>query len=505
MTRVRAAERVALVGSGPLSAAPAVTETAAAEAGAGVRPASLVGQIAWAACDGARNPYNVLVNIFVFAAYFTTVVIPDPVRGQTIWSFTEAVGALLVALGGPVLGAIADAGGRRKPWIIGCMFIGVPCMASLWFATPGMTHHLPWIMACLVGGTLCFEWSAVFTSAMLPNVSPRGRLGMLSGLGYGFANLFGLALFIFYLLAWDTNPHPLFGLNVHAHEPERAVGIIAAIWIVVFSVPMFLATPDSPATSRRIGRAVRDGLSELAHTLRSLKNYRNTATFLIARLLYNEGFMVMMLFTSVVAAGVLHWTPRMLVTMGVVNSIVAVSAAVFAGWLDRVTGSKPATIFFVGGCLLANIAVCSITPEMVFFVKIHGAAAAAAATPGGSQGLLGALAATFPTLPDRVFLVTQNLIALFVTGGLVTSRTLMAKLSPPDRLNEFFGLYAVSGNATTFLGPLAIGIVTALVGNQRAGVAVGIVFLLAGLLLMAPVREHGGPGRRALSSSGAAA
>ncbi len=484
MTQVRSAAPLALAGGGSVPSA----------AGAGVRPAGLVGQIAWAAGDGARNPYNVLVNIFVFAAYFSTVVIPDPVRGQTIWSFTEAVGAILVALGGPVLGAIADAGGRRKPWLVGCMLIGVPSMASLWFATPGMTHNLPWIMACLIGGTLCFEWSAVFTNAMLPNVAPRGRLGILSGLGFGFGNLFGLVLFVFYLVAWDTNPQPLFGLSVAAHEPERAVGIIAAIWIVAFSLPMFVLTPDSPATSRPWGRAIRDGLSELGHTLASLRSYRNTAVFLVARLLYNEGFMVMMLFTSVVAAGVLHWTPRMLVAMGVVNSIVAVTAAVFAGWLDRVTGSKVAAMIFVAGCLLANVAVCSITPEMIFFVKIHGATAAAAAgsAAGGSHGLLAALAGTFPTLPDRVFLVTQNLVALFVTGGLVTSRTLMAKLSPPDRLNEFFGLYAVSGNATTFLGPLAIGIVTALAGSQRAGVAVGIVFLLAGLLLMIPVREHGG-------------
>lgn len=504
MTQVRSAEPLALAGAGSVPAVPAV-------ASAGVRPASLIGQIAWAAGDGARNPYNVLVNIFVFAAYFTTVVIPDPVRGQTIWSFTEAVGAILVALGGPVLGAIADAGGRRKPWLVGCMLIGVPSMASLWFATPGMTHHLVWIMVCLIGGTLCFEWSAVFTNAMLPNVSPPSRLGILSGLGFGFGNLFGLVLFIFYLVAWDTNPHPLFGLNVAAHEPERAVGIIAAIWIVAFSLPMFVLTPDSPATSRRWGRAIRDGLSELGHTLASLRSYRNTALFLVARLLYNEGFMVMMLFTSVVAAGVLHWTPRMLVAMGVVNSVVAVTAAVFAGWLDRVTGSKVAAMIFVAGCLLANVAVCSITPEMIFFVKIHGAATAgtaavagAAAATGGSHGLLAALAGTFPTLPDRVFLVTQNLVALFVTGGLVTSRTLMAKLSPPDRLNEFFGLYAVSGNATTFLGPLAIGIVTALAGSQRAGVAVGIVFLLAGLLLVIPVREHGGTDGHLRETGGAA-
>src|SRR5579875_3077813 len=279
MTQARSAEPLALAGGPAVSVVRAQT-----------RPASLAGQIAWAACDGARNPYNVLVNIFVFAAYFTTVLIPDRVRGQRVWSFVGAGGAPLVALGGPVLGAIADAGGRRKPWLAACMLFGAPCMAALWFATPGMTAHLPWIMACLVGGTLCFEWSAVFSSAMLPNVAPPGRLGILSGLGFAFGNFFGLVLFLFYLLAWDTNPHPLFGLDVQAHEPERAVGILAAIWLVAFSLPMFVLTPDSPSTSRRIGAAVRGGLSELVHTLASLRSYRNTAIFLVARLLYNEGF-----------------------------------------------------------------------------------------------------------------------------------------------------------------------------------------------------------------------
>jgi UMF1 family MFS transporter len=486
MTQARSAEPLALAGGG---AVPSAAETASAVAPA--KPASLAGQIAWAACDGARNPYNVLVNIFVFAAYFTTVVIPDPVRGQTVWSFVEATGALLVAIGGPILGAIADAGGRRKPWLVGCMVFGAPAMAALWFATPGMTSGLFWIMACLVCGTLCFEWSAVFTSAMLPNVAPPGRIGILSGLGFSFANFFGIGLFLFYLLAWDTNPHPLFGLSVSAHQPERAVGILAAICLVVFSLPLFALTPDSPSTSRRVGEAVRTGLSDLLRTLRSLRSYRNPASFLVARLLYNEGFMVMMLFTSVVAAGVLHFTPRMLVAMGLINSVVATLAALLAGWLDRVTGSKLATMLFVGGCLLGNVAVCSITPDTVFFVKLHAAGAAAAGAAAAPHTLGGLLGGVFPTLPDRAFLVTQNLIAFFVTGGLVTSRTLMAKLSPPERLNEFFGLYAVSGNATTFLGPLAIGIVTAFAGNQRAGVAVGIVFLLAGLLMMIPVRESG--------------
>jgi len=473
MAQARSAEQLAAAGAangtpGELTATPAAG--AAARGGAG-----WLGQLSWALCDGARSPYNVLVNIFVFAAYFTTVVIPDAVRGQTVWSYVSALAALLVALGAPVLGAIADAGGRRKPWLVGCLVLGAPCMTLLWFATPGMTSGLAWIMVGVIGGYLCFEYSAVFTSAMLPNVAPPGRLGFLSGLGFCMANLSGIVLFLFYLLAWDRNPHPLFGLDVAAHEPERAVGILAAVWLVVFYLPMFAFTPDSARTSRSMGAAVRHGLRSLLATLSRLRGYRNTATFLAARLLYNEGFIVMMLFTSVVAAGVLHWTPRMLIAMGLINSVVAAAAGLFAGWLDVRVGSKPAAMVFVAGCMLANIVVCSITPDAIFFLKLPAAGAPA-------HGL-------FPSLPDKVFLVTQNLIALFVTGGLVTSRTLMAKLSPPHMLNEFFGLYALSGNATSFVGPLAIGLVTSAFASQRAGVAVGVVFLLAGLLLLIPVRE----------------
>lgn len=470
-----------------------------------VRPASRLGQLAWAACDGARSPYNVLVNIFVFAAYFSTVVIPDPVRGQTVWSFVSSAAALLVAVGAPVLGAIADAGGRRKPWLVGCLVLGAPSMAALWFATPHMQSGLIWIMLALVGGTLCFEYSNVFVSAMLPNVAPPGRIGFLSGLGYSLGNFFGVILFVFYLVAWGGGGHPLFGLNVAAHEPERAVGILAAIWLVLFYIPLFVATPDSPSTSRRIPEAVHDGLASLVHTLSRLRSYGNTTLYLGARLLYNEGFVVMMLFTSVVAAGVLHWTPTMLVAMGLLNSIVATLAGLFAGWFDRRVGTKAATMLFVAGCLVANVVVCSLTPDTVFFVKLHAGAAVhaghavavghavaagrAEAARHGFAALAAFAGGLFPSLPDRVFLVTQNSMAFFVTGGLATSRTLMAKLSPRGMLNEFFGLYAVSGNATSFIGPLAIGIVTAIFASQRAGVAVGIIFLFAGLILMVPVRE----------------
>src|SRR5579862_652235 len=268
---------------------------------------SALGRWSWALFDGARVPDNVFVFIFVFSAYFSTVVISDPVHGQVVWSYTSAVGAILVAIGAPILGAIADAGGRRKPWLVGCIVLGLPSMAALWFATPAMQTGLGWVMASIVGAMLFYEYSAIFCNAMLPNIAPR-EIGFWSGMGFALGNAFGVVLFLFFLFAWSWNPHPLFGLDKAMHEPERAVGALAAVWMLIFGLPLFLFTPDSAGTRLAAGATVRRGLSNLVETLGRIPQYRNVGVFLIARMIYNEGFVVLMAFTGVYAAGVLRWS-----------------------------------------------------------------------------------------------------------------------------------------------------------------------------------------------------
>ncbi len=457
---------------GPMTPAEAAAREAAAGPHAG---ASKLAQFCWALCDGSRSPFNVLVNIFVFSAYFSTVVITDPAKGQTAWAFLTGAAALVIALTAPVLGAIADAGGRRKPWLVVCLIIGAPCMCATWWAAPGTTPSLLKVMVPLIVAQVIFEYWFVFCNAMLPNIAPRGRLGFLSGLGFSLGNAMGILTFLFFLLAWSWNPHPLFGLDSATHQPERAVGILAAICFVIFGLPLFFFTPDSPPSRHSIPNAISQGLRQLWATVGKIGHYKNLGVFLISRMSFNEGFVALMLFTGVFAAGILHWNAKMLVVEGLANSVVAVLAGLFAGWLDDRIGSKRATILFVLGCLIGNAVLFSVTPDMEFFVHIDPVATA-------TGGL-------YPTLPDKVFLVTQCSIAVFVTGGLVTARAMMAKLSPREMLTEFFGIYSMSGQATSFVGPIAIGIVTVLFHAQRPAVLVGAFFLLLGLLIMFAVKE----------------
>ena len=130
---------------------------------------------------------------------------------------------------------------------------------------------------------------------------------------------------------------------------------------------------------------------------------------------------------------------------------------------------------FIGGSVVATLVLCSVTPHGILTIEI--------APPTNNVHRL------FTTLPDKVFVVTQAFVALLVTGGFVTSRSLMAKVAPRAMLNEFFGLYAVSGTASSFIGPLAIVVLTSAFNSQRAGVAVGIVFLLVGGFVLTKVHE----------------
>jgi UMF1 family MFS transporter len=182
-----------------------------------------------------------------------------------------------------------------------------------------------------------------------------------------------------------------------------------------------------------------------------------------------------MSFSGIYAAGVLRWSAEALIVQGLLNSVAAALAGALAGWMDLKVGSRRSAMIFVAGSLLAIVIVCSTSPDTALFIKLK--------LPLHNYGGM------FPTVPDIVFCVAQVLAATFVTGGLSSSRALMGKLAPPGMLNEFFGVYAMSGTATSFVGPLAIGLVTTISHSQRIGIASGIAFLVVGMLLLLRVKE----------------
>jgi UMF1 family MFS transporter len=451
--------------------------------------ASRLGQLSWAMFECARIPYVLLVTIYIFAPYFTTTIVGDPVQGQILWSAISWKGGLITAVCAPFLGAIADIGGRRKPWIGVYTAVMVVAMLAMWYGVPHATGlQLLVISLAIIAANFAYEFSTVFHNAMLPTIAPHARVGPLSGLGLSLGNLAGIVLLVFMMLAfslpghvdWLFVPaHPLFGVSQAAHDPERLSGPISGLWLLVFSLPLFLFTPDKPSNGVPLLRQMRLGVGAVWNTVKSLRHYRNVAMYLVARIFFNDGMSAVLLFGGIYAAGTFHWGALTMIIYGLELSVFAVLGGFFGGWLDNNLGSKRAIFVSIGGTLLFFAAGLTMAPDRIFwFIPYDVAAPHINSLP------------FFNTWPEVIYLAIVNGVAVFITAGYANARTMMARLAPPEKMTEFFGLMSLSGTSTTFLANMAVTFVTTWTLSQRGGMMAILGFLALGLVLMLFVKEQ---------------
>ncbi len=212
--------------------------------------------ISWIFFAWAAEPFFTLITTFVFAPYFATHVASDPASGQSLWGFATAAAGLIIALMSPVLGAIADASGRRKPWIAAFGAMLVVGASLMWFGKPGDVSVIPPLLIAYGIATVGVEFATVFNNSMMPTLVPPDRIGRLSGTGWAIGYVGGILSLILVLGFLAASPEtgrtlfgfsPLFGLDPVTHQGDRITGPLTAIWFVVFVLPMFLLTPDYPA------------------------------------------------------------------------------------------------------------------------------------------------------------------------------------------------------------------------------------------------------------------
>ena len=227
----------------------------------GTVPASRLGQFSWALFDWANQPYFTLVTTFIFAPYFTLHVVGDAVRGQELWGYGQAIAGLCIALLSPVMGAMADAAGPRKPWIVCFQLICVAACAGLWLAMPGASGGgLVWIIGLVVMASLGAELATVFNNARLRGLPARSRVGRRAGRAWALGYLGGLISLGFILGGFSLPDVPLFGLDKASHEHDRVVGPFSAVWMIIFVLPLLLFTPDATPSGISRRQAARKGL-----------------------------------------------------------------------------------------------------------------------------------------------------------------------------------------------------------------------------------------------------
>jgi MFS transporter, UMF1 family len=438
--------------------------------------------ISWIFFDWAAQPYFTLITTFVFAPYFATHVAADPASGQSLWGFATAASGLVIALMSPVLGAIADASGRRKPWIaaFGALLVIGSCL--MWFGKPGDASVIPPLLLAYGIATIGVEFATVFNNAMMPTLVPPDKIGRLSGTGWATGYIGGILSLIVVLGFLAASPEtgrtlfglsPLFGLDPVMHQGDRITGPLTGIWFVIFVLPMFLLTPDYPAR-RALGDALREGMTELRQTLRELPQRKSMAAFLLANMIYTDGLISLYAFGGIYAAGTFGWNTIELGFFGIILAIAGTLGAWFGGKLDDALGSKRVIAGAMLLLLLATVAILLVDKDSVLFVKVT------PPLPGG---------ALFASAAERAYLLLGCLIGAAGAPLQAASRSLLIRIAPKDRVAQYFGLFALTGKVTSFIGPLLIGLITAATESQKAGMAVLVLFFLAGLVLLMRVRE----------------
>ncbi len=439
----------------------------------------------WMAFDWASQPYYTLLLTFVFGPYFASVateafmadgMVEDlaDARAQSLWSLGQTTAGLLIAFSAPVLGAIADNAGKRMPWIVLFSLFYVAGASALWFTLPDGSFLTGALIAFAIG-LIGAEFTTIFTNSILPELGDNETIGKISGSGFAVGYAGGvLALFII-LLFFAEGPNgvtliglePPFGLDPAAREGTRFVGPFVALWYVVSMILFFAWVREKthPPKHPGIGAALQD----LGKTLKGLTRRRSLFAYLGSSMFYRDALNALYGFGGTYAVLVLDWSITQVGVFGIIGAIASAIATWLGGKIDAAKGPKPVIVV----CILILVIVCAIILNMT------------------RVSLFGISLGPDSNISDIVFFVCGALIG--AAGGVLqaSSRTMMVRHAPVDRPTEAFGLYALSGKATAFLGPALIGVTTLMTGNARLGMLPVIFLFILGLVLLAWVKPDG--------------
>lgn len=438
----------------------------------------------WMFFDWAQQPYSTLGLTFIFGPYFAAVAVgyfiaqglsdeAARVQAQGLWTGAQAVAGLVIAFSAPFIGAWAGATGRRKPWFYAFVGIAAACAAMLWGLLPD-GQGLMFALLIFWVGFVASESAFALYNSILPSLGDTDEAGRISGGATAFGYWGGvLSLFIMLLFLAENDDGvtllgiaPIFGLDPETREGTRSVGPFIAIWFVIFAIPFFKWTKDTPSGERA---SVSVALSRLWASIRAAFGQRSYGSFLLGSMFYRDALTMLYSAGGVYANLVLDWS---VIEIGVFGIIAAIAAAVLSwvgGIMDARLGPKPVIVF----CIWVLIAVCAVVVGM------------------SRESLFGIPLAEGSPIPDIVFYVCGA--AIGGAGGAMysASRSLMVRHCTPQNATEAFGLFALTGRATAFLAPALVALATTLTQSNQLGYIPVILLFLLGLFLLRWVNPEG--------------
>lgn len=398
----------------------------------------------WALFDWASSPVPTLHATFVFAVYFSTTIAPD--NGTVLWAQMTAITSLLIALLSVFAGRFADSKGLIKHALTISLLIGALSVMGLWYAEPSSDFIL---YALLLSALSIFmmEIGFVFYNALLVHLVPTEKMGRLSGIAWGIGYVGAVIALSLALAIFILPEQAPFGLDKAQAEHVRATMIFAGLWAIIFYIPLFLFVKSPPATPQE-GRY----LTQVKQAIQDARSIPDMIRFLIARMAFNDGLVTLFALGGIFAAKVFGFTQTEILIFAIALNISAGLGAIGGGWADDRLGALPTIRYaLIGLMICGTIAICAPSKE--------------------------------------VFWAATVILGLFVGPCQSASRSYVARRAPEDSKASLFGLYMLSGKATSFIGPLLYGWLVYFTGIERAGMAIVIILVVIGYVLLPKDKE----------------
>ncbi|WP_246295194.1 MFS transporter [Arthrobacter wenxiniae] len=407
---------------------------------------------AWSLWDWGGASFNAVMTTFIFTAlYLTGAAFGGADHASAVLGLTMSIAGLAIALFAPVAGQRTDHSGRRKLWLGINTLIVALLTGACYFVQP---HESYLLLGCMLiaAGHVFIEIAGVNYNAMLLQISTKHTIGKISGFGWAAGYLGGIVALLMVYFGLIRPDVGVFGITSADGMSYRAVAVFSALWIIVFSIPVMFAIPESPRNPNMPRIGFFQAYAELWRTIvRLSRTSRHTLYFLIASAVFRDGLAAIFTFGAVIAVGSFGFKTGDVLIFAIAGNVVAAVGAMSAGFFDDKVGPKAVIV-----TSLAGLVVCGGT---MFF--LHGKSA---------------------------FWIFGLLLTLFVGPAQSSARTFIGRLAPAGQEGELFGLYATTGRAVSFLAPAMFTVFITAFGTQRWGILGIVLVLVLGLALLLPVK-----------------
>ena len=398
--------------------------------------------------DFANSAFTTIIITFIFSTYFAKQIAPNPVLGQSYWGWTIGITGLLVALAGPLIGSFADKKNCTEFFIKLFTIICVSLTSLLWFSKPS-EKYLLYTLIIVALANFFYELSLIFYNSILKRISNSNNLGKSSGYSFALGYIGGILILIVCIKIFIDNDVLPFGLSKENSENIRATSIVVALWYLLFSIPFLFS----------LKKRIKNKIEKSSNNIKKIKNLfwdkglNNLGKFLIARMLYADGLNAIIIMGGIFAVGVFNLEIKDLLVLSILMNVTAFIGAIIGGYANDKFSSKSVIIFSLIGLIFSS--------TIILFVQTK-----------------------------IFFLIFASINGFFIGPIQSASRVFITKSIDKNNQASGFGLFALSGKLTSFIGPLLVSTLTYISNSQRIGFSAAIILLLIGLLILLKVKKN---------------